>query len=1383
MRQVERENYTENVKGLAQWAQARAKTLRMRERYNEQAGSEEKSVPQLRRAPKTSQRYQTMHIETDAKPQQRKCALCSKEHPEVKCPTLLAASVEQRWDLVKAKKVCFGCLRGAHMRRQCTRFSKCGVDGCDKGHNYLLHCSTPSQPTTASSGGSRNQHSEEPSQGNKGLHCGKAQARVPSTNKVALKTVVVPFVCDSGQVIMGLVLLDSGSETTLIRTGFANQLGISGPKANLTVDTVGGVSTTVKSQRVRLPIASSVAKETVGAWTIKTICAPLQGFDWQEIKQHHTHLHDVPIGTTGEGTVDVLLGLDAAALTIPLEVRRGEATEPVAEKTPLGWVISGPVGASSSSGARVLRAHASDVENDTNHQLRSFWDVDTFGVRVEDTPMYSRNEQRAMEILRETCRPVDSGYELGLLWKQNRPPLPNNYNTALKRLESVERRLQRDPSLAQGYSTAIGAYVKKGFARKLTGVEKTEQWFLPHHPVLSPHKPLPRVVFDSAAVHEGVCLNDCLEAGPSLHNDLPGILMRFRERPIALVGDVFDMFCHVQLRPEDCKYHRYLWRDMETDKPPDIYEMKCLVFGDKSSPCKANYAVKRTAEDNKERFPDAAAVVGRDIFVDDLYTSCETMEQAATLRKNVTTLMAKGGFPMRKWNSSSPEVLATVPEEDRAVPNRALEMGELPAGRALGVKWDPQSDTLGFTSAHIDRPPASGTKRGILKKLAGLYDPLGWASPYVIRAKIMLQRTWPRGLDRDDLLPPDLRTEWNNWENEIAALKSFCVPRFIYRKPSENWRKLLVVFCDASEDACAAAVYMRTKSTSGDIVCHLVIAKTRLMPLKAISIPRGELMACQLAARLTKTTCRELELSMQSVIYLSDSTTALWWIHGEPRNYRPFVANRVAEVLTESDPNQWHHVRTELNIADIATRGVPASEIQAQSTWIQGPEFLRLPVHDWPIDDVPTSAPSTEKAELRKKILRVQNESFQPLVDPATYSSWLRLCRVTAWIRRFCNNLHNSAQPKSGTLSVEELKEAELYWIKWAQKDRFADELTSLSKGRPVSRTSRVASLDPQLVRGVLHVGGRIDRAELPWVSRHPIILDHGHEITRLIVADYHRKLLHAGVEHVFNHLRERFWVLRGRAEVKNCTVKCPLCHRRRVKPMNQKMSELPAVRLAGVSSPFKHVGLDYAGPFQVRIGRNRIEKRYICLFTCLHMRAVHLEVAHSLEADSFIMALCRFQARRGNPVRIYSDNGTNFVGAERKLREELEKMDQEQVTDQLSARGVDWHFNPPDAPWFGGAWEALVKSSKRAMRVMLGNVLTVDEVFLTVIAEVESLLNSCPLVYGGSATSPTDVSALTPNHFLHGCASINFSPAEVTERDMLLRRRWRHSQFLADQF
>ena len=417
-------------------------------------------------------------------------------------------------------------------------------------------------------------------------------------------------------------------------------------------------------------------------------------------------------------------------------------------------------------------------------------------------------------------------------------------------------------------------------------------------------------------------------------------------------------------------------------------------------------------------------------------------------------------------------------------------------------------------------------------------------------------------------LPTDIASEWSKWELELVALKLFAVPRYIYSLSSKTLTRELVVFCDASEDAYAAFAHMRAVLMDGEVICHLIMAKTRLMPLKTFSIPRDELMGCQLAIRVAKTICKELDFSIRQVIYLSDSTTAIWWIHGEPRNFRPFVANRVAEVTSESDPGQWHHIRTNLNIADIATRGAAAQDLQPESDWINGPDFLKSDKTDWPIDDISCSAPLASEIEMKKKLLRV--EVPVPVLDPAAYSSWLRLVRVTAWILRFCHNLRKIDRRSAEVLSVEELKQAEKYWIKFAQRDRFGVEIESLSKNRPIARGNRIASLDPQLTDGVLRVGGRIDKAELPWETKHPIVLDHSHEITRLIVIHYHRRLIHAGVEHVFNHIREKYWILHGRSEVKNCATKCPVCHRRRVQPLAQKMSDLPSTRLANASRDLK---------------------------------------------------------------------------------------------------------------------------------------------------------------------------------------------------------------------
>ena len=426
---------------------------------------------------------------------------------------------------------------------------------------------------------------------------------------------------------------------------------------------------------------------------------------------------------------------------------------------------------------------------------------------------------------------------------------------------------------------------------------------------------------------------------------------------------------------------------------------------------------------------------------------------------------------MRKWFLSSAEVLATIPEAERSISDESLEQGELPCGRALGTRWDAQSDTLGLAYAHVESPNTPLTKRGVLAKLASLYDPLGWSSPFTVRAKIIWQRTWARGLDWDMALPTDIASEWSKWELELVALKLFAVPRYIYSLFSKTLTRELVVFCDASEDAYAAVAFMRAALMDGEVICHLIMAKTRLMSLKTISIPRGELMGCQLAVSVAKTICKELNVSMRQVIYLSDSTTAIWWIHGEPRNFRPFVANRVAEVTSESDPGQWHHIRTNLNIADIATRGAAAQDLQPESDWINGPDFLKSDKTDWPIDDISCSAPLAGEMEMKKKVLRVEVPVPKAL-DPASYSSWLRLVRVTAWILRFCHNLRKIDRRSAEVLSVEELKQAEKYWIKFAQRDRYGAEIESLFKNRPIARGSRNASLDPQLIDGVLRVGG-----------------------------------------------------------------------------------------------------------------------------------------------------------------------------------------------------------------------------------------------------------------------------------------------------------------------
>ena len=282
---------------------------------------------------------------------------------------------------------------------------------------------------------------------------------------------------------------------------------------------------------------------------------------------------------------------------------------------------------------------------------------------------------------------------------------------------------------------------------------------------------------------------------------------------------------------------------------------------------------------------------------------------------------------------------------------------------------------------------------------------------------------------------------------------------------------------------------------------------------------------------------------------------------------------------------------------------------------------------------------------------------------------------------------------------------------------------------------------------GILRVGGRLDRAELSYDAAHPMILPKKHHIKQLIVADVHNRCRHAGVNHVLAQVRNRYWVINGRQEVKNWDKECKVCERRRVQPSVQIMALLPRTRVGTTMRAFPKCCVDYAGPFTTKITRRVSAERYLCLFTCSATRAVHLEMACSLSTTDFLNAFSRMVATRGRPEEVTSDNGTNFVGAEREFRELVQTMDQEQIAGNVADNGLRWNWNPLLRSHFGGVFESLVKVAKKTLKVVVGNAGLTDDELQTAIKEVEALMNSRPLTYEGA--DPRDKPVLTPNHFL----------------------------------
>ena len=651
------------------------------------------------------------------------------------------------------------------------------------------------------------------------------------------------------------------------------------------------------------------------------------------------------------------------------------------------------------------------------------------------------------------------------------------------------------------------------------------------------------------------------------------------------------------------------------------------------------------------------------------------------------------------------------------------------------------------------------------------------------KQSFFVQKLWAKGYDWDEELRDGEARIWSEWITEVCRLQNLTVPRWLGESADDGeLRHEMHVFCDASESAFGAVAYLKT--TKGkESSLTFIAAKTLVAPLRQISIVGLELQGAVMASRLAAVIVKELTYEIHRVAFWTDSRVVLQYLRNESRRFHTFVANRVAEIRETTKADQWHHVPGEQNPADACSRGLSVTELTADTEWLTGPEFLKHDEERWPRQSEPDAVSSADPEVRVSCVTSIESQTDKSLPDPARYSSWLKFKRVVAWMTRFVRNLAARVRPegyhaKTGPLSASELETAEAVILRDVQGQHFQSEIRSLRAGETEVKSSRLQHVTPFLDDGgVLRVGGRLDNAPLTFSGRHPAILPPDGHVSRLVVMAAHQQVLHSGLERTLTELRSQFWLCRGRSLVKRVLHECVICKRRRCNAEVPRMADLPEARFDDARA-FSSVGVDYFGPMLVKRLRTT-EKRYGVLFTCLATRAMHLELAQSLDTDSFLLALRRFMSRRGRPRALYSDNGSNFVGAERQLRESLEEWDQTKIVDELSQKGVEWHFIPPGAPHMGGAWERLVGCVKRAMKIVVGDSRLTDEVLHTLLTEVES--NGRPLTYVSS--DGRDPEPLTPNHLLLGCANANLSPGKFYEKEVNSRKRWRQAQTLADQF
>ena len=1050
-----------------------------------------------------------------------------------------------------------------------------------------------------------------------------------------------------------------------------------------------------------------------------------------------------------------------------------------------------------------------------------------FKVKDLSKQPYSVEDRRFMSILENNIKQRSDGhYEMPLPLKSDSVTLPYNRTLAEKRWNQLRARFKKNPEFFDDYQAFMKdviALCEERVPKDRLRIRDGNINYVPHTGVYHPRKPDQiRVVFDCSAQFEEVSLNDCLLQGPDLTNGLLGVLCRFRQERVAFMTDIKSMFHQFMVAEDHRDLLRFLWwEDGDPNKPVVEYRMKVHLFGASSSPGCANFGLKKAADDGEEEFGnDAASFIRRDFYVDDGLKSVSTAQKAVDLIKSSQKICAKAGLKLHKVISNNKKVLKAIPAEERAkdVKDFDFEKDHLPMERALGVTWCVENDHFKFIIELRDRPL---TRRGILSTVSSIYDLNGFVGPVTLKGKQILQQMCRDGLDWDSPIPEELRPIWEKWRNEILELEKLEIERCF--KPvdfGEIKGVELHYFSDASEGGYGQCSYIRSVNDSDKAHCAFVIGKARVLPLKQKSIPRLELAAATVSAKMSEFLRNELTYSDRSEYFWSDSKRVLGYINNEARRFHVYVANRVQQIRDLSQPTAWMYVESDENPADDATRGLTARELMVKSRWLTGPEFLWKDGEFQPNTKetypVKENDPELKKATVLKTTAEGPSKKFPDYFEVQHLkhnSNWFRMRRIVALCLRLLmllrkgdvkNDSLGSCSTEMLTITLDQLQEAEKSIIKAVQYEHYKEEINILEglksraetgdrasvklRNQRMKKTSSPFRLDPFLDEdGILRVGGRIKSANVPLQVTHPVIIPKKSHITEVLIRHHHVKVNHMGRGMTHNELRQRgCWIVRGSFAISSFISRCITCRKLRKPSQQQKMAELPGDRLEPAAL-FSYCAVDYFGPFMIKERRSEV-KRYGVLFACMASRSVHLETANSLNTSSFINALTRFLSRRGPVRQLRSDHGTNFIGARNELKAAISEMNQDKVQEYLLDNECEWiplKLNVPHSSHMGGSWERQIQTVRNALEALLiqsGTQLD-DEAFRTFMTEVESIVNSKPLSIDNlcSADAPEP---LTPNHLLTMKPKVLLPPPGNFQRaDVYCHKHWRRVQYLANQF
>ncbi|XP_062708920.1 uncharacterized protein LOC134288349 [Aedes albopictus] len=1316
------------------------------------------------------------------------CAACKKDGHRIKdCHSFWKMQLADRWKLVQERFLCRRCL-GSHGKFPC-KASNCGENSCEDRHHKLLHPGNP--------------------QLSRATDTPKTTSTVTvhrQFQQAVLFRIIPVSLHGNGKTIRTYAFLDDGSSKTLVETQVAEKLGVTGAIHPLCLQWTSGVERVEDdSQVIKLQISgatNSTRLDLKEVHTVKSLNLPVQSLDFSQLSEQFPHLQGLPVHSYTDAVPTILIGLDNSFVMTTRKSREGARGSPIAAKSRLGWTVYGSTSTEVEQSANQL-FHISirSPEQELHDLVKEFFALES--VNATSSAIENDDDKRARQILEATTVRKESGrFQTGLLWKYDHVEFPNSRPMAEKRFRCLKRRLASKPDLYDNVKTQISQYQAKGYAHKaspdeLASFDPKRTWFLPLNVVTNPRKPNKvRLVWDAAAKVQGQSFNSALLSGPDFLAPLPAVLSSFRQFEVAISADICEMFHQILIRPEDRSAQLFLWRD-DPSKQFEVFVMDVATFGSTCSPSAAQYVKNRNAEEFADEFPQATEAITKHHYVDDFLCSVDTEQEAVELAKQVKLVHSKAGFDIRNWLSNSNHVLTRVGEQQTESAKKVWIDKSAAYERVLGMTWKPEPDVFVFQGVFREEiqvlllSDAVPTKREVLRTVMSIFDPIGLVAIFVVHGKVLVQHIWRSGIGWDERISEVLLEQWQRWIKLLQQLDRIEIPRCYFPGySSEDYRTAeLHIFVDASEEAFAAVAYFRIVEGT-TVRCSLVSAKTKVAPLKLLSIPRLELSAAVLGARLSKSVVENHTIPIRRKTFWSDSCTFLSWLRADPRKYRQFVAFRLTEIHDLTQVDEWRWVPSRLNVADEATKWGKGPDITSGSRWFQAPKFLYEHPDSWPQQ---TMKGNESSEELRPVHLH-HDVAQEQLLQFGRFSKWERLVRAVAYMHRFVHNLRCKVkkQPTSCTewLTRDELQRAETTIFKLIQHETFGDEIVILKRNQQLpageqlqlDRTSKIRKLSPFLdEQDVMRMDGRIAGAQqVSFDFKFPVILPKRHGGTTLLVDWYHRQYKHCNAETAVNEMRQRFHVSEMRVAFKQAGKLCQWCKVYKAVPEIPRMAPLPQARTVSHVRPFTYVGVDYFGPMLVKQGRSEV-KRWVALFTCLTIRAVHLEVVHNLTTESCKMAVRRFVARRGAPREIFSDRGTNFVGANRDLKMELQQINSN-LASTFTNTDTQWRFNPPSTPHMGGSWERMVRSVKSALASLSIGGKPDDETLRTLLVEAESIVNSRPLTY--LPIDSEEQEALTPNCFLMlSTSGVNQPAREPIEERATARCNWDLCKQLLDRF